>query len=297
MNNQWHILGAGAIGNLWACNLKSMDLPVTLILRHKEKLSLFRQSGSVSLGGKAFQVNAELPNSNQPIQRLLITTKSTDTKAALNSIRHRIAENAKVIVLQNGMGSQEWVSTQLPQAEVAWASTTDGAWLKSAFNVVLAGQGITKIGNSSGSFDWLNKFENGFLKVEPDSDITSTLWRKLAINCAINPLTAIHQCQNGQLTRNPDLLNEMARLCHEIESVANAANHPLFDSPLIEQACHVADITADNFSSMYQDVKYKRLTEIEFINGYLCSLAKDLGIPTPTNSLYLKKVRALQDSY
>jgi 2-dehydropantoate 2-reductase len=31
------------------------------------------------------------------------------------------------------------------------------------------------------------------------TDILTRLWRKLALNCAINPLTVLHDCQNGGL--------------------------------------------------------------------------------------------------
>lgn len=297
MRARWHILGAGAIGCLWAANLKASGADVSLILRDTQKLNTFNHTQGVLLQSTHYAVDAELPDNPSTIHQLLLTTKSIDTVSAINSIRHRLAENARIIVLQNGLGPQQWVHGQFTQADVAWASTTDGAWVKSPFEVVLAGKGITKIGKPTGVIDWLEPLGAGFLNIEIDDDIENTLWLKLAINCAINPLTAIYGCKNGELIKNPDYFTDLLELCHEIEAVANAADITLFDDPLIEHVTQVATLTAENFSSMMQDVKHQRLTEIETITGFLCDKAHDLKIAVPKNTALYEKIKSIESGY
>lgn len=297
MKNRWYILGAGSIGNLWGCNFSYMGYPVTLVLRNQDKLEKFHAAEQrLKLSEHLYFVDAELADSPETINQLLVTTKSTDTKAAINSIKHRITEDAKIIVLQNGMGSQDWISDNFPSAQVAWASTTDGAWLSDDFTVNHAGKGITRIGSPTSVYPWIEQLGCGFLTVELDDDIHATLWRKLAINCSINPLTALFDCQNGELINNPDYLTEMASICREVESVATAVGIELFDGPLIENACQVAELTAKNYSSMLQDIRQNRQTEIENITGYLCRLAEAEGVSVPTNQKYLKKIRELENN-
>ncbi|MAY41150.1 MAG: 2-dehydropantoate 2-reductase [Oceanospirillaceae bacterium] len=295
MKQRWHILGAGSIGCLWACHLTESGYPVSLILRNQQRLTQFSEKSGIQIGNDFFAVSAELADGPLPIQQLLVTTKAIDTIDAFNSIRERVADNARVVVLQNGMGSQQWIKAQLPNADVTWASTTDGAWLKSPFSLVHAGKGFTRIGSPDTNYPWLMSLDNGFLNVEIDDDISGTLWRKLAINCAINPLTAVHQCKNGDLIKNPDYLATMAAICREVELVAEAEGLRLFEGPLIEQACQVAELTADNFSSMLQDIRHQRTTEISHITGYLCDLAKQHHLRIPTNQLYLRKIEKIQD--
>ncbi|MFT6352314.1 MAG: 2-dehydropantoate 2-reductase [Neptuniibacter pectenicola] len=295
MTQQWHILGAGAIGSLWACHLVDAGFPVKLILHTQEKLDIFKQKNSILLADRAYPMTAELADATDTIDQLLITTKTVDTNAAFNSIQARINPGARLVVLQNGMGSQQWVQAQRPDTDVTWASTTDGAWLKAPFHLHHAGQGITHIGSPQQQcLPWITPLKNGFLTLEEDSDIRLTLWRKLAINCAINPLTALHRCKNGALINNPDYLSTMAAICREVELVAQASHIELFDGPLIEQACHVAEITAENYSSMLQDVQKGRQTEIDSITGYLCETAKSAGIPVPINLMLLNKIKQIQ---
>ncbi|MDO6592685.1 2-dehydropantoate 2-reductase [Neptuniibacter sp. 1_MG-2023] len=292
MKQPWHILGAGAIGSLWACHLTDLGFPVSLILRNQTKVNLFQQQNSIVLAGQHYPMTAELASAPETIKQLLITTKSVDTENAFKSIKSRLDPHAKIIVLQNGMGSQQWIQSQCPHADVVWASTTDGAWLKTPFNVQHAGRGVTQIGAPNQTYTWVDDLiKGGFLNVVQDKNIALTLWRKLAINCAINPLTAIFDCKNGELINNPDYLSTMAAICREVELVAHAFDIDLFDGPLIEQACHVAGITAENYSSMLQDVRQGRQTEIDSITGYLCRQAKARSIPVPINLAYLKKVQ------
>ncbi len=296
MNSTWHVLGAGAIGSLWACHLVSARFPVTLILRSQAKLDQFSALAGIELNQQLYKVGAELASTDQPIDLLLVTTKAPDTAAALQSVAPRIHADTRILVLQNGMGSQQWVTENFPDNEVIWASTTDGAWLSAPFKLTHAGQGITKIGLSNSNPDWLQRLQKGFLQLETDSDIATTLWRKLAINCAINPLTAIHNCQNGELVKNPNYLAEMVEVCQEVEKVATTLQIDLFDTPLIEHACRVAELTASNFSSMCQDIRHERITEIDFITGYVCQLAERQGIDIAKNLTLLKEIKKMQEN-
>ena len=54
-------------------------------------------------------------------------------------------------------------------------------------------------------------------------DILSRLWRKLALNCAINPLTVLHDCRNGGLSEHHC---EVATLCAELAELRGARGAP-----------------------------------------------------------------------
>jgi 2-dehydropantoate 2-reductase len=51
--------------------------------------------------------------------------------------------------------------------------------------------------------------------------------------------------------------------------------------------------TAENRSSMLQDVEAGRSTEIEYITGFLVGEGARLGVTTPLNSTLLDEVRSL----
>nr|WP_067298634.1 2-dehydropantoate 2-reductase [Marinobacterium profundum] len=295
----WTILGAGAIGCLWAAHLQRAGASVSLVLRSPERLAQFRQRGGIKLiddSGETFcPLNATLAATPQSIAQLLLCTKAYDSQRALESVWHRLNADSHILVLQNGMGSQQQVIERAGNDRVLIGSTTDGAYMRAPFEVVHAGRGETAIGRFYSTDASLPDFGPKFgLQLRQDPAIETTLWRKLAINCAINPLTALYGCRNGELATVPAYSHALEALCKEFEAVAQACNIPLFEGPLHEQALMVARATANNYSSMLQDIRHQRPTEIEQITGFLCNQAQLAGIDVPRNRAALQQVRQLQ---
>jgi 2-dehydropantoate 2-reductase len=121
-------------------------------------------------------------------------------------------------------------------------------------------------------------------------DISLALWKKLAINAVINPLTAIHNVKNGVLVDIKYNTN-ISNICFEISMVMQALNYSIDSAELIKNVQQVITATANNYSSMHQDLKFKRHTEIEFINGYVSAKAAELNIEVPHNQRLLELIR------
>ena len=117
-------------------------------------------------------------------------------------------------------------------------------------------------------------------------DIKHLQWLKLAVNCVINPLTAIYNINNGSLLQT-QYQSLIKKLCEELVIIAAKENVDLNSDQLIENVRHVAKITEENCSSMLADVRNGTTTEIEHINGYIVHLANKHKQTVPANlSLY-----------
>lgn len=299
----WHILGAGAIGLLWTGMLNRAGFTTTLLFRNSEKLAAFQQTGKLSLtqaehqgqDTQQYSSDARLVSDPGRINNLLLTTKAFAAIDAFNTVKSFLSDDAKVLLLHNGMGPQEALAQQNPELNIWAGSTTDGAYQSAPFQVVQAGKGETRIGALNGNTSELfRQLSPAIDNLIHEPDIIPVLWRKLAINCAINPLTAIYNCKNGELVTNPEYRKAMAVICAEVEQVTHALGIALFEQPLIEQACHIATVTARNSSSMQQDVIHQRPTEIDSITGFLCQQAALAGIDVPANQQLLMQIRKLK---
>jgi len=299
----WYILGAGAIGCLCAEMLLKSGAKVTFVLRNQAQLHTFDQAGrliSLRDGDTCcnVSVDASLPTDQAAISHLLVTTKAYDTLPALSSIQHRLTPDAQIVLLQNGCGQQQEV-TRLYFPLQIWAGiTTHGAWREAPFSIVRAGKGQIILGPLGDSQPALpDAWDQIAPAIIAEPDIENALWRKLAINCAINPLTSIHNCSNGELLTNPKLSFLMKSICEEIEQIAGARGRTLYSTPLFDAVSEIALLTAGNFSSMLQDLRQGRQTEIEQITGFLCHEAAELGIYLPHNQRLLDQIRSLQNRH
>jgi 2-dehydropantoate 2-reductase len=124
-------------------------------------------------------------------------------------------------------------------------------------------------------------------------DALSLIWGKLVINSAINPLTALLRVKNGELLERPSAREMMGTLARETAQIAEAEKIKLpFEDPVIA-AEEVAHKTADNHSSMLQDVLRGAPTEIDAICGAIVKIGHKHGVSTPVNWACWQLVKAI----
>ena len=132
MSTTWHILGAGSLGTLWATRLARAGVSVRLILRDAARLASYQTASGLTLVehgvAHTYPVLGETPDSPEPIHRLLVACKAYDAQSAVAQLQSRLVPGAELILLQNGLGSQDAVAAQLPQARCIFASSTEGAF-------------------------------------------------------------------------------------------------------------------------------------------------------------------------
>lgn len=293
----WHVQGAGAIGCLYAHALHRTGCQVTLVQRLGAPAQMLpvvvEQGGTRS----EIQLNAITPQTAARISHLLVATKAYDVRAAVAGVAHLLSEDCAVLLLVNGMGLAEelnaLLAADLPQLSIYCGTTTEGAYTVAARQVVHAGRGETRIGRQGqrAPSPW---FADWTRAIEPcmwDANIDAALWAKLAVNCVINPLTAVHGCRNGELATRPELAAQVAVLCKEVAGVCRAAGFGAVANALNDRVAAVIAGTAGNHSSMLQDVLNARQTEIDYITGYLLEVADQLGIDAPHNQALLETIK------
>jgi 2-dehydropantoate 2-reductase len=165
--------------------------------------------------------------------------------------------------------------------------------------------------------------------VLPSNEMELLLWKKLAANCVINPLSAIYHCTNGELLLEPtfpelqnDIITEVAAVMtrtmeqqqphQDIENFSNNSDRGLLSSQssllspssqeitttklLREFVMQVIQDTKDNKSSMYQDITKGQKTEIHHLNGYIVRKGRELGLECPANEYLCDRIRELEAS-
>lgn len=272
---------------------------VTMVGR-KENVEAIRSRGVVVRGltERVARASASVDLQGVPSPDLLLfTIKSYDTAEAIEACRPWIAPQTRVLSVQNGLGNIErleaWVG---PQAFGGIANF--GVTWEAPGEVRHAGAGRLIVGTLSGSPEDVSELVQMFRKCEvdaiPTDNLLGELWGKVIINAAINPLTALVHRPNGYLLENPSLRALLEGLSAEGWRVAEASGIRLPAGDWVERTRRVAAATAENRSSMLQDLERGRRTEIEAITGEVVRQARALGIPVPLNESLLHLVLAAE---
>jgi 2-dehydropantoate 2-reductase len=289
----WHVLGAGAMGCLYAHALQRSGCQTTLVMRkgvHQTSLPLIVEHGAVR---SAQQLRVITPDDTEVITHLLVTTKAYDVLAAVAGIAHLLPQDGVVLLLVNGMGLAEQLAANWPRLNIYCGTSTEGAYTVAAQHIHHAGRGETRIGRQ-GQPEPASWFGQWGCVIDPcvwDPNIAAALWSKLAVNCIINPLTALHGCANGALAQRPELAAQVATLCDEVAHISRAAGYSTVAATLQQTVADVIAGTAGNRSSMLQDVTRGRRTEIDYLTGYLLQVAAQHEIAAPHSQALLEGIK------
>ncbi|PYI54598.1 ketopantoate reductase family protein [Paenibacillus flagellatus] len=313
-------VGAGSIGMLAAAKLAAAGADVALVARTERQAALLNGEGLALRQGDtetvcrvpaySFERLAEdrLPERLEGADWIMLTVKQQHLSEPLLALLGAMAAGnggGRLLCFQNGIGHAERLSRFVHPSRLFLAVTTEGAKKLSGREVAHTGAGSTWIGPAFGNDEpgtaspeidnaqkkavkTLN--EAGF-RTFPSNQMMEIVWNKLLINAVVNPLTALLRVRNGELLATERRIGLMRRLLDEGTAVAKACGIPVRDD-VWEQIVDVCAKTADNASSMLQDVSSGRPTEIDWINGAIVERARRFGIPVPVHETVCDLVKA-----
>ncbi len=296
----WHIIGRGSIGLLWASELRRLNHNVNMIVKNHQGPAIEQRTDLTNTKDiqSQFTVTLSRYDSVEPIHTLLVPLKAYDILPAITQIRPRLTPQTVIILCHNGMGTVEQVQQLLGKEQpLLFATTTHGAYRLNTTHVRHTGLGETKIGRFCPPLtqQLIQILDAVLTPVTWHEDINAVLWQKLAINCVINPLTASLDIKNGQLA-DVQYEQTISTLCNEVATIANACGIGFVAGELRNSCYKVIKGTANNYSSMHQDVKAGRTTEIDYINGYLLGKARKFNIEAPANEALYQAIKTLENT-
>lgn len=288
------IVGQGAIGLLAASRLALAGQPLPLLLRTPQPALAI--TFSCAQQDFALMLSTQAPAS---LSFLLLPVKAYAIVPALQQYLHLLSDDADIVLSHNGMGTLDAATALLKPAQKLWfASTTHGALKTGPYRLRHTGLGQTILGPVNAAakaaplktalFDVLNKALGPLQQTE---QILPVLWRKLAINALINPLTALHQVKNGELAA-PRFQAQLAQLLDEFLQVAQLCGQSFDRNELAATVAAVITNTAQNYSSMQQDVWLGRPDELDYITGFLLGEARAHGLSLPAHQQLYRQLRA-----
>ncbi|MFD0672026.1 2-dehydropantoate 2-reductase [Cohnella sp. GCM10027633] len=316
------IIGGGSLGLLLAGRLAEAGYDVVVVTRTAEQAELLsingvtieegtmEGQGALTVPVRAVAMGDAAAETGGPVLLAVKQTALTDTFLAdLASI---IPIGGIAALFQNGVGHPERLAEALPGRMLLQAVTTEGALRVCPATVRHTGKGDIRIGewglshDEASGLDGVNSREdaltmrNLLIRSLKDAGFNAILsnkleeavWRKLLINAVINPLTALLRVRNGELTATQDRLALMRALFDETHEILRAQGLTEHSEAMWLAVLAVCDKTKGNESSMLQDVKAGRETEIDAINGAIGRMAAGQGRQAPWNESVAALVKA-----
>ncbi len=306
-------MGAGSVGSVVGGFMAKAGHDVTMVGRKPHMDAIDAKGLKISgIWGEheihSLNTATGLSNVEGPFDFILMSVKSYDTRSASEAIAPFVGDETLVCSYQNGLGNAECIADVVGFEHLIDARVIYGVWLPELDHAEVT---VTADATALGGYHDAVAIERvraiaqamdeaGIPTHETDS-ITTYLWSKVTYNCALNPLSALLDVPYGALLDTEDTKSVMREIVTELYAVGAAvgvALDPDTAEGYIERLFSVLiPVTAGHYASMRDDFRRKRRTEIDVLNGAICELGEEHGIPCPTNLALTRLVRAREHGY
>jgi 2-dehydropantoate 2-reductase len=296
------VIGPGGIGCLFAGMLAESGQDVVLIDRRPERAALISREGLIiERSGQARMVALRacaFPADIGPVDLIILCVKAHETAGTVPSVTALFAPRTKILSLQNGLGNLEVFRRTVAGGNLLAGITTHGTTVIGLNHIRHAGPGSTMIGslnqNDQDAALIAKTLSKAGIDSTPTADTLGMLWSKLIINAAICPVSVLADLANGEIAGSDKWRELLCKAADEGGRVAAAKGIKLTFADPAGAVLEVCEKTASNISSMLQDIRRGRKTEIMEINGAVLRTAAELGIEAPANEMLLEKVVELE---
>jgi 2-dehydropantoate 2-reductase len=291
------IIGAGAMGTLFGFHLAAYS-EVTMLDDNDVVAEAVERNGlRVNDAPPRSVTIARRPHDLYGSQMLFLFVKAVDTLRALRAFAGELDPAAPIISLQNGVGNEDAIKTALGGAvPVILGITTESSQTIAPGAVRSSEEGNTIIGSATASPTTSRMvaalLKRSGLRASVVYDIRPHLWGKLVANAAVNALSALLDCEAGEIPKDPNAAHLAEALAEETANVAAALKINLpFVNPW-QYVTEVIALGADAKSSMAYDLESGHPSEIDHINGAVVAFGRRTGTPTPYNDAMVRLVKA-----
>jgi len=289
------VVGAGAMGGLWAARIGATGTPVTIVDVSEALVSAVKADGlSVQTGDAVETARPDAvtdPSAVGPADVVFFFVKAQHTASAADMARPLVGPDTTVVSQQNGWGNA---------AQMVIGVTYHSATVLGPGRVAHTGQGPTVVGpyEDGGGLDRAKRVSALLCGAGIDTTVTpgvkTEVWKKLILNAATLPTASLTRLRAGSLGEPGPLLDLVDAVACEAVAVARAQGYEIDRQERLERIHTVLAGAGQGKGSMLQDVEARRKTEVEVINGAVVRAAERSGIDVPLNKAMVALIGGLE---
>lgn len=303
------ILGAGAMGCRIGASLYKAGYDVNLIDEWEEHIKEIQLNGLKIQNEEKIEnlrIKAFLPKEEEfNTDLIILLTKPHRTDYILEECKGYISNKTTVLSLQNGLGNIKKINNYVSINQMIMGVTTYSAKLKKPGLVEISGTGYINLGvlNDNQTKKPSNLiqtvlllFNNALLNVDYSENVLQSIWEKAAFNSVLNPLCSLTESPVKIIGQSSLTKNMIDNILEEIIKVAKKESVFLNKQSVIEKINIATDqnVSGNHYTSMYNDLKNARPTEIDYLNGEIVKLAKKYKMNVPYNEMIYNLIKVLE---
>jgi 2-dehydropantoate 2-reductase len=302
MMKQILVVGAGSVGGFFGAHLAKTNPDVSFLLR-PGTLEAVKQHGlTIRSANGTFTVRPQAASDARQLPKpdlIILGVKVYDLDEVMTQIQPVLTDKTVILTLQNGIDTEDRLIARFKRDCVVGGVAFIYSKIAEPGVIDHYKKGAVAIGELMGyESDRVLKIKSLFaaagIPCQLSKDIRRSKWEKMCWNCVFNPITVLINDNVAKALDHPELLGVIRQIVGEVTAVSAAMKVPLpLDMP--ERVVKATQEIRDIHTSMYDDWKAGRRTEIAFLNGYIVEKGRELGIPTPVNEALTAMIKAVTE--
>ena len=296
------MVGAGSVGGFFGAHLAKSNPNVSFLLRPKT-LAAVKQNGLTIRSAKgSFTVHPPAASDPRDLPQpdlIILSVKAYDLDEVLNQIEPVLTDQTVILTLQNGVDTEDRIAARLQRDCVVGGVAFIYSKIAAPGVIDHYKKGAVAIGEMMGHqsprlLAIADLFKQAGIPCQLTDDVRRSKWEKMCWNCVFNPLTVIVDDKVAKTLEHPEMLRVIHQIVEEVAAVAASVKVPL-SLDMAEKVVRWTQEIRDIHTSMYDDWKAGRPTEIDYLNGYIVQKGRELGIPTPVNEALTAMIKTITE--
>ncbi|HEY7531846.1 MAG TPA: 2-dehydropantoate 2-reductase [Nitrospiraceae bacterium] len=296
------MVGAGSVGGFFGAHLAKNNPNVSFLLRHQTLEAVNKNGLTIRSAKGTFTVRPLAAADSQSLPKpdlIILAVKAYDLDAVMAQLAPAVTEQTVFLTLQNGVDTEDRIIAHFQRDCVVGGVAFIYSKIAAPGVIDHYKKGAVAIGEMMGHksprlLAIANVFQQAGIPCQLSEDIRRSKWEKMCWNCVFNPLTVIINDKVAKALDHPEMFRVIPQIVEEVAAVAAAVKVPLAPD-MAQKVVRWTEEIRDIHTSMYDDWKAGRPTEIDYLNGYVAKLGRAVGIPTPVNDALTAMIKAITE--
>ena len=295
------VVGAGSVGGFFGAHLaKQHPSRVSFLLRPKTLKAVQAHGVTIRSASGTFTVHPTVASDPRDLPKpdlIVLAMKAYDLDAVLDQLQPVVAEDTVLLTLQNGIDIEDRIAGRFRRESIVGGVAYIYSKIVEPGIIEHYKRGSIAVGEIDGHqsprvVQIADLFKQAGVPCQLSEDIRRTKWEKMCWNCVFNPLTVVIDDRVSAALAHAELLNTIHQIVEEVTAVSAGLDVPL-PRDMADRVLRWTQEIRDIHTSMYDDWKAGRPTEIDSLNGYIVRKGRELGIPTPVNTALTGFIKAI----
>lgn len=300
------LIGLGAVGAAYLTSVAD-NFPECRIrvIAAGERAARLR-AGGIVYNGRRYMFDVVEPQDGTPAGLLFVSVKNGQLSEAAGQAAAFVGPDTVIISPLNGVTSERKLAERFGADNVVYSYAIKLDATRRGAETVCGNEGWIVFGDERNEPGRLSEnvlaveefFKRSHIEYEIPEDMIKSLWKKFMMNCGLNQTSAVLGFNYGLMQRSKEARSLMRSAMEEAAAAARAAAGVELGEAEIDEIFRTMDmLSPDGKTSMLQDVDARRVTEVDAFAETVAAIAREHGFAAPVNELYLRLIRAREESF